>query len=155
MSHHLLQQFVGTWSGTVRTWFDPGKLADESSVTGTITLALGGPFVRHVYEGTIQGRPRHGEELLAFEAISHTFQVAWIDDFHTQKAMLYSEGKATEHGFSVLGSYEVGPDHPPWGWRTTYELDDAGQLVITAYNITPEGEEAIGIETRYERVSPE
>ena len=43
----MLNSMVGSWEGTCRTWFQPGKLADESSVKGDITPMLGGKFVRH------------------------------------------------------------------------------------------------------------
>lgn len=55
----LLKSLVGSWEGTCRTWFEPGKLADESQVKGTIYPLRGEIFVRHEYEGMIQGKPRH------------------------------------------------------------------------------------------------
>ena len=61
----LLKSLVGSWAGTCRTWFEPGELADESQVKGTIRPLLDSRFFRHEYEGTIQGRPRHGEEPIA------------------------------------------------------------------------------------------
>jgi len=51
-----------------------------------------------------------------------------------------------------LGSYG-GPEIPePWGWRTVTELTDNDTLVITAYNISPEGQEDKATETVYKRV---
>ena len=45
----LFQKLAGKWEGTCRTWFEPGKLADESMVTGEITEVLDGRFLRHAY----------------------------------------------------------------------------------------------------------
>ncbi len=70
----LLKTLIGKWEGTSRTWFQPGKLADESEITGEFVDVLDGRFVRHTYESTIQGKPRHGEELIAFNSITPRFR---------------------------------------------------------------------------------
>lgn len=61
-------------------------------------------------------------------------------------------GKETTAGFSVLGSYDDPSGGPAWGWRTEFTFDGDNRLVITAYNISPQGEEAKALETVNERV---
>jgi hypothetical protein len=54
----------------------------------------------------------------------------------------------------VLGSYPAPDGGPDWGWRTEVELLDPDRLTIAAYNIHPEGGEALAVKTVLERVRP-
>lgn len=54
----------------------------------------------------------------------------------------------------VLGSYAyVTPDTEQyWGWRTNIEIISPEKIVLTAYNISPDGDETKATEIVYEKV---
>lgn len=150
----LLRSLVGRWKGTCKTW-TAGKLIDESAVEGEFRPLLGGKLVRHTYEGSMREKPRSGEETFVYNAAEKRFEVAWFDEFHMNYAILFSTGKPTERGFSVLGSYRMAPGQKPWGWRTDYEFNGADRLTIRAFNVTPDGRDEPAVELVYERMPTE
>lgn len=149
--HHLLNSLTGEWEGTTRTWFEPGVLADESRWTATIRPLLDGRSIAHEYSGSIGGKPLQGFALIGCNLITGMFEMALADSFHTGTSIMFCTGPRTEGGFSVLGEYPDGAGGPPWGWRTDFELSEPDRLVVAAFNITPGGEEALAVETRYHR----
>ncbi len=143
--HHLLQQFIGDWQGVTKTWFQPGKLADESPISGSFRPVLEGGFVLLEYEGTHMDKPMTGMFLFGYNLQREKFEGCWIDTCHMGTGIMFCEGERTEQGFWLLSSYQS-PEGSPWGWRTELELVDSNQLGITMYNISPQGEEAKAVE---------
>ncbi|HRX03446.1 MAG TPA: DUF1579 domain-containing protein [Anaerolineae bacterium] len=151
--HRGLARICGQWQGVTRTWFEPGQLADESSQRGVIRSVLGGYFVVHEYEGTLQGQPMRGIAIFGFDVATGKCQAAWIDNVHMGTAIMYSEAEPSERAFVALGSYDDPNGGPPWGWRTEIDLIDDDHITITAFNIPPGGEAYKAVETQYRRVS--
>jgi hypothetical protein len=150
--HNFLAQLSGAWVGTARTWLEPEGIPLEAPVQGSIQLILDGRFAIYLYQTSMDNEPQHGMFTFGYNTTLEKYEASWVDSFHNNTAIMFCSGDAIENGFFVLGSFPDPTGGPDWGWRTEIRLVDGSHLVITAYNISPEGEEAKATETDLKRV---
>jgi len=150
--HHFLAQLAGGWMGTSRIWLEPDKLASEAPLVGNIQVILDRRFALFLYQSAVEDEAQHGMFTFGYNTILDRYEASWVDSFHNNTAIMFCVGNSMENGFSVLGSYPDPTGGPDWGWRTAVQLLDGDHLLITAYNISPEGGEARATEARLTRV---
>jgi hypothetical protein len=172
-----LRGLAGQWVGTTRTWFEPQTVADESAITARIRpigLSAGGAdggdggdggdgvaddaggFVLYEYSATLGGEAYEGVAIVGVDGNTGGLVSAWVDSFHMNKAIMLSKGAApaASAAFDLVGSYADPAGGPPWGWRTEFTMPDGAsgnRLVVTAYNIAPDGTEAKALESTFVR----
>ncbi len=79
--------------------------------------------------------------------------MTWGDSWHMQPQPMVCEAELSEDGQKLVASctYEAGPDTPDWGWRTEFTLQGEDAFLMEAYNITPEGLEALAVRAEMTR----
>lgn len=149
--HKFFSQLAGNWIGTSKLWFEPDKLADQAPIVGSVQIILDGRFALFLYQSSIEGEAQHGMFTFGYNTTLEQFETSWVDSFHNSTGIMFCVGMAKENGFSVLGSYPDPTGGPDWNWRTEVQFN-GNELVITGYNITPEGEEAKATEMTLTKV---
>ena len=150
--HHFLAQLAGNWKGTSKLWLEPDTLASEAPIVGTIQIILDGRFALFLYQSSIEGEAQHGMFTFGYNTQLNQYEASWVDSFHNNTAVMFCTGNSRDNGFSVLGSYPDPTGGPDWSWRTEVELRE-DELIITAYNIEPEGGEAKATESILTKVN--
>lgn len=152
-ARELLEGMVGEWQGRYRVWLEPPAVHTDCRSMLHIEPVLKGRFVSGDYdwssgalpegtEGAGDGQAETGSFMLG-QTTGGDWQMAWVDSWHQGDSILFCTGGPEP---KVTGTYAG-----TWGWRTEFDLRDADHLVITAYNITPDGEEQIATEGDYRR----
>ncbi len=149
--HQRLARICGGFRGTAKTFLEPGAAPIEAAWEGRVAAILGGRFVRFAYRSSVGEKPIAGEMVIAFESSEKLWRISWVDSFHTGTAILVSVG-AGGAAIDVRGTYFAAPGHPHWGWRTVVDDTQAERLGIRMYNVSPEGEEDLGVDIELTRV---
>ena len=141
----------GRWRGSNRL-HDPhtGK-PEDSPATAELAPLLNGRFVRLDYTWSYQGAPQEGSLLIGCRASRGKATAHWIDSWHMADGVMACEGAVDpDGGIDVRGSYAA-PPGPDWGWRILLRPAGDATLRLVMYNVTPDGQEALAVETTFAR----
>lgn len=150
-----LGALAGSWRATYQLRGDPSFDSDTPS-RALVTPILGGRFVRIDYtwdeDDFLQEHgPQEGVLLVGHESKTDGVTVVWLDSWHNSDRTMVCPGALLENGgVDVIGTYPGAPGEPEWGWRTRIEPDSDG-WVLTMFNVTPTGEEALAVHADYRR----
>jgi hypothetical protein len=144
-------KLVGNWKGFNRLyvpWMEPP--VRETDSTAVLSLKTQDKVLCIEYTWVYDDKPQDGIMLLAQNAKSNEVTMILTDSWHMGHAFLECKGTVDEAGkINVKGYYSV-PDHPDWGWRTEFTPGDES-FRFDMYNVSPEGEETIAVESEFTR----
>lgn len=147
----MLEPLSNLWEGTKELYLKPEEPPLTSASNLTIMPVAKGTFMQLTYTWSYEGRSHEG--FLILNTRNEVATGAWGDSFHQSGSVMHLEGSVDKKGMiNVLGSYPA-PPGPDWGWRIVVDASDRAVLLITMYNIWPEGQEDIAVFVRYAPVS--
>lgn len=142
---------AGEWRGTYSLWFEPGTPVRICDTEARVQAIAGDAFHLMTYTWEFEGEGKEGALFLSGN--DQAASMTWGDSWHMAPDPMVCQGRLEEEDSKLVfpGTYPTGPDTPDWGWRTELKRVDGDGLVMEAYNITPEGEEAIAVRAEYRR----
>lgn len=149
--HAELVKLVGDWKGTNKLYLSgsSGPVL-ESGSNSKVSLKVGGQFLGIEYAWAYNGESHEGMLVLGCDGRSDAVQAVWTDSWHNRDKLMLCDGTIDETGkVNVKGYYSV-PGHPDWGWRTEIVPGD-GSYRYVVYNVSPEGDEDLAVETDFFR----
>ena len=142
---------AGQWTGSYSLWLHAGS---EAQVSETIAKGRSAPGAADAwldYSWSWKGAQQAGTFFLRGSGMGTTS--SWTDSWHMADEPMECESELLDDGrrLVLLGSYPVGPGQPDWGWRTEFTLVGPDELLMEAYNISPDGHEELAVRAEWNR----
>ena len=154
--HHVaFQPFVGKFKAEVKMWMGPGE---PMVSTGTMvnTMALGGRFLHHDYQGDAVEGPFpafEGKGYWGYNKIADQYEGCWMD---TASTMMQVEiGTCSEDGriWTMKGEMICGQTREKFQKRSVVTLVDNDHHTMEAFFTGPDGNETKSMEIQYTRIA--
>lgn len=143
---------IGVWAGEniLRlSWMTPPEYKSAGELT--VAPAIKEKFLSITYQWSHEDTTHEGLILIGFDAKQQIANASWADSWHSSSAPILLKGTISDdRSIDLRGTYQV-PNHPDWGWRIVLTPNDDA-LQMTMYNISPEGEEDLAVQSAYKRV---
>jgi hypothetical protein len=144
-----LASLAGEWKGINKLHYPPGSIS-ESDSKAVVSLRISGQFLGIAYGWEHEGKPQEGLLIIGCDNKTNAVQAVWTDSWHMSHKFMLCDGTFNSDGaIDVKGLYQV-EGHPDWGWRTTIE-PGGDTFKYTMYNVEPDGDETIAVETEFTR----
>jgi Protein of unknown function (DUF1579) len=143
------KKLAGEWNGSNRLFMSADEPGTESISTASVGFEVNEKFLKINYDWVYEGKKQTGLMLFCFAKDSNITSV-WVDSFHQSGAFMNCIGTLENDKISVKSNYTQ-PEYADWAWRTTVEPIGENSFNFTMYNVSPDGNEDIAVESKFER----
>ncbi len=143
------KKLVGMWDGSNRLTMAPEDPVSDSNSAACVGLEANGKFLKINYEWSFDEKPHEGLMVFGFGKEAQATSV-WIDSFHQSGDFMNCVGTFDDSNISVKAHYTQ-PEYSDWAWRTTVEFINEDAFNFTMYNVFPDGNEAVAVESKFTR----
>ena len=143
------KKLVGMWDGSNRLIMSPEDPIRESESVACVGLEANGKFLKINYEWSFDGTQHEGLMIFGFGKDLKITSV-WIDSFHQSGDFMNCIGKIEGDKISVKAHYTQ-PEYADWAWQTTVEFISENEFEFIMYNVFPDGNEAVAVESKFAR----
>ena len=150
-NHKLLNQFVGSWTYSMKWWMSPEGKADESTGTSEVKSIMGGRFIEQSVSGTSMNQPFEGRGIVGFDNLKKEFTSVWFDDMATGMMISGGQYDPATKTISEKGSMSCPITNGPRSYRTLIKLVDDNTHVYEMYLNDEKGKEFKTMEITYTR----
>jgi hypothetical protein len=148
----ILKKWVGNWDATIESTGKDGKSVTNAA-KATVKLAYGGRWLITDFDGTFNGAPFSGQEVVGYDTVDKKYLLNWIDSAATS----FSTGEGSFDQKSNTMTYSVTTRDDSTGKMTTWrQVDiwkDADHHEWSIRTTSPDGKENIQMTIRYVRKS--
>ena len=146
-----LRSLTGQWKGSYRLHTSrPAAQTYESASAAKVELRVKEQFLAIEYVWEHEGKPQEGVMILGCDENSDAVQTVWTDSWHMSHKFLVCDGTIDSLGsVDVKGAYSA-PDNTESEWRIEL-ISGSSSFQINMFNISPNGEEEIVVESTYSR----
>ncbi len=146
----LLVARTGRWQGTNRLWLSPEDPVRESPSRAVVALLARGQFATIRYTW-FEDDEQEGMLVISQERGSDVTQAVWVDSWHMGSRFMPCEGVIEPSGAIRVKGFYPAPTGPDWGWIIAFEPLAGGGFRMVMYNVTPDGQEMLAVDTAYAR----
>lgn len=146
-----LSAMTGEWKGTniLHTPWMPNPL-HKSESTMLVSEQIMGQFISFEYTWSYEEKPQEGNIFVGWDEKTNAVNAVWADSWHSAHVLMNCEGSISPDGALMMKGYYAVEGHPDWGWRTDI-IPGNETFKLVMYNVSPEGQEDLAVETEYKR----